>query len=130
MSNVSQNAYCTFVILFNVQIFQIMKWIYLSLGLIFESVGFATLKLSEGFTKTLPVVATVVVDLIALAFLVLALKKFEVSFVYMMAAGVGTVLIVLTNFIVFKQSLNWIQILSIILIILGSIGLQSQGNTH
>jgi multidrug transporter EmrE-like cation transporter len=107
-----------------------MKWIFLSLALICESVGFATLKFSQGFTKTIPTVATVLVDLIALAFFVLALKKFETSFVYMIAAGVGTVLVVLTNFLVFKQTLNWIQIGCIILIIVGSVGLQSQGNTH
>lgn len=107
-----------------------MKWIYLSLALICESVGFATLKFSAGFTKTLPTVATIVVDLIALLFFVMALKKFETSFVYMIAAGVGTVLIVLTNVFIFKQTLNWIQIASIILIIIGSVGLQSQGSTH
>lgn len=107
-----------------------MKWIYLSLALVCESVGFATLKLSQGFTKTIPTVATVLVDLIALAFFVLALKKFETSFVYMIAAGVGTVLVVLTNVLVFKQPLNWIQVVCIILIIVGSVGLQSQGNTH
>ena len=107
-----------------------MKWIYLSLALICESIGFAALKFSEGFTKTIPTVATVLVDLLALVFFVLALKKFETSFVYMIAAGVGTVLVVLTNVIVFKQQLNWIQISCIILIIIGSVGLQSQGNTH
>jgi multidrug transporter EmrE-like cation transporter len=107
-----------------------MKWIFLSLALICESVGFATLKFSQGFTKTIPTVATVLVDLIALAFFVLALKRFETSFVYMIAAGVGTVLVVLTNVLVFKQHLNWIQIGCIILIIVGSVGLQSQSNTH
>ncbi|MBC7937658.1 MAG: multidrug efflux SMR transporter [Rhizobacter sp.] len=107
-----------------------MKWIYLSLALVCESVGFATLKFSQGFTKTSPTVATVLVDLIALLFFVLALKKIEASFVYMIAAGVGTVLIVLTNVIVFKQTLNWIQIACIVLIIVGSVGLQSQGYTH
>jgi multidrug transporter EmrE-like cation transporter len=107
-----------------------MKWIFLSLALICESVGFATLKFSQGFTKTIPTVATVLVDLIALTFFVLALKRFETSFVYMIAAGVGTVLVVLTNVLVFKQHLNWIQIGCIILIIVGSVGLQSQGNTH
>jgi multidrug transporter EmrE-like cation transporter len=107
-----------------------MKWLFLFLALVCESVGFATLKFSEGFTKMLPSVATVAVDLIALVFFVLALKKFETSFVYMIAAGVGTVFIVLTNVIVFKQTLNWVQIASIILIIVGSVGLQSQGNTH
>jgi multidrug transporter EmrE-like cation transporter len=107
-----------------------MKWIYLSLALICEGVGFATLKLSQGFTKTIPTISTVLVDLTALVFFVLALKKFETSFVYMIAAGVGTVLVVLTNVLVFKQPLNWIQITCIILIIVGSVGLQSQGNTH
>lgn len=103
---------------------------YLFLGLIFESLGFAALKFSQGFTKTLPTIATILVDIIALLFFIMALKKFETSFVYMMAAGVGTVLIVCTNLIVFRQSLNWIQIVSIILIIVGSVGLQSQGNIH
>jgi quaternary ammonium compound-resistance protein SugE len=107
-----------------------MKWLFLSLALICESVGFAALKFSHGFTKTAPTIATVLVDLLALVFFVLALKKFETSFVYMIAAGVGTVLVVLTNVIVFKQTLNWIQIACIILIIVGSVGLQSQGNTH
>lgn len=107
-----------------------MKWIYLAFGLICESIGFATLKFSAGFSKTLPTLATVFIDLLALAFFVLALKKFETSFVYIIAAGVGTVLVVLTNVVVFKQTLNWIQIACIILIIIGSVGLQSQGNTH
>jgi multidrug transporter EmrE-like cation transporter len=107
-----------------------MKWIYLSLALVCESIGFATLKFSQGFTKTMPTIATVLVDLIALAFFVLALKKFETSFVYMIAAGVGTVLVVITNVAIFKQTLNWIQIVCILLIIVGSIGLQSQGSTH
>jgi multidrug transporter EmrE-like cation transporter len=107
-----------------------VKWIYLSLALLCESIGFATLKFSEGFTKLTPSIATVVVDLIALVFFIIALKKFETSFVYMMGAGVGTALIVLTNGLVFKQTLNWTQIISIVLIIAGSIGLQSQGSTH
>ena len=96
----------------------------------FESAGFVALKFSQGFTKTMPTIATVLVDLIALLFFVLALKKIETSFVYMIAAGVGTVLVVLTNVLVFKQTLNWVQITCIILIIAGSVGLQSQGNTH
>jgi multidrug transporter EmrE-like cation transporter len=107
-----------------------MKWMYLSLALFCESIGFATLKFSQGFSKTIPSIATVLIDLFALVFFVLALKRFETSFVYMIAAGMGTVLVVLTNIVVFKQTLNWIQVACIILIIIGSVGLQSQGNTH
>lgn len=107
-----------------------MKWVFLSAALVCEAIGFATLKFSQGFTKTIPTIATVLVDLTALIFFILALKKFETSFIYMMAAGVGTVLIVLTNVVLFKQPLNWIQIACIILIIAGSVGLQSQGSIH
>jgi quaternary ammonium compound-resistance protein SugE len=107
-----------------------MKWMYLSLALICETIGFATLKHSQGFTKTTFTIATIIVDLTALLFFVFALKKFETSFVYMIAAGVGTALIVLTNVVVFKQPLNWVQIACIILIIIGSVGLQSQAGAH
>jgi paired small multidrug resistance pump len=106
-----------------------MRWIYLSIGLIFETVGFVTLKYSENLTKTAPIILTVAADLTALFFLILALKKFETSFVYMVAAGFGTALIVIANVIIFKQTLNWIQVASIISIVVGSVGLHSQG-TH
>lgn len=48
----------------------------------------------------------------------------------MIAAGVGTALIVVANHIVFKQTFNAIQITSIVLIIVGSVGLQSQGGAR
>jgi multidrug transporter EmrE-like cation transporter len=107
-----------------------VKWIHFSLALLFETVGFATLKFSHGFTKTIPNIATVLADLLALLFFVLALRKFETGFVYIIATGAGTVLVVLTNAIVFRQTLNWVQIASIILILTGSIGLQSQGSKY
>jgi small multidrug resistance pump len=106
-----------------------MKWLYLLFGLLFESIGFVTLKYSEGFTKLKPTVATILIDLFTLIFFMLALRKFETSFVYMVGAGIGTALIVIANYIVFKQPLNWVQIASILLIITGTVGLQSQGST-
>lgn len=126
-----QFHYRTFVLLFTYSNLNYhMKWIFLTLALVCESIGFATLKYSQGFTKTSATLATIIVDLSALGFFILSLKKFETSFVYMIAAGVGSVLVVLTNYLVFKQSLNWIQFTSIFLIVIGSVGLQSQGNTH
>ena len=106
-----------------------MRWIYLSAGLLFETIGFVALKYSQNLTRTVPIVLTILADLTALALFILALKKFETSFVYMIAAGVGTALVVVANFLVFKQTLNWIQVLSIILIIVGTVGLHSQ-NAH
>jgi small multidrug resistance pump len=107
-----------------------MRWIYLSAALFFETCGFIALKYSDNLTKAVPVGLTVLADLTALVFFVLALKKFETSFVYLIAAGCGTALIVVANNLVFRQTYNPIQIVSIILIIIGSVGLQSQGGTH
>jgi small multidrug resistance pump len=108
-----------------------MRWIYLLTALIFETCGFVALKYSDNLTKIVPLGLTVLADLTALAFFILALRKFEVSFVYMIAAGVGTALIVVANNIVFKQAFNSIQVISIVLIIIGSVGLQSQrGAAH
>ncbi len=107
-----------------------MKWIYLFAGLTFETCGFIALKYSQNLTRTVPLVLTILADLAALAFFILALKKTETSFVYMIAAGLGTSLIVVANYFVFKQTLNWVHIISIPFIVVGSVGLQSQGGTH
>jgi small multidrug resistance pump len=105
---------------------KIMKWTYLLLALIFESTGFVALKYSNGFTKTWPVVWTVLFDLLALWMFVISFKKFETSFVYMIASGVGTAMVVISNYLIFKQTLNWIQVISIVLIIIGTVGIYSQ----
>ncbi len=107
-----------------------MKWIYIILALIFENLGFIALKESNGFTKTYPIIWTIVFDLLALVMFFICLKKFETAFVYMIAAGVGTAMVVVSNYLVFKQQLNWIQIVSIILIIIGTVGIQSQSTEH
>ena len=107
-----------------------MKWFYLTAGLIFEACGFIALKYSQNLTRTFPIVLMVLADLAALAFFVSAIKAFEPSFVYVMATGLGTALIVVANRLVFDETLNWTQIISITLIVIGSVGLQSQGGVH
>ena len=107
-----------------------MKWIYLLAALFFETGGFIALKYSDNLTRFIPIGLTVLADLTALLFFIFALKNFETSFVYLITAGLGTALIIVANVVIFKQSLNSIQIISIVLIIIGVVGLQSQGGTH
>lgn len=107
-----------------------MKWLYLAAGLLFETIGFISLKYSKGLTQTVPAIVTVAVDLAALFFFVLALRRFETSFVYMVAAGLGTALVVIANAVVFRQSLTWFQAGCVLLIIIGTVGLQSAGGAH
>jgi small multidrug resistance pump len=107
-----------------------MKWLFLSSALIFECIGFISLKYSQGFTKLFPSILTVVVDLLALLFFFFCLKRFETSFLYMIGAGVGTALIVAANALIFKQIPTTNQVICILLIILGTVGLQNQNTAH
>lgn len=89
------------------------------------------MKLSEGFTRTLPSVMIFVCYAIAFTFVTFAIKKIEISVAYTVWAGVGTAAIALIGILYFKESVNIFKILSIALIILGVIGLKlSSGNSH
>jgi small multidrug resistance pump len=101
-----------------------MHWITLLLAIIFEVTGTTAMKLSEGFTKPLPSVAMTLFYILSLAMLTLALKKIDVSVAYAIWSGVGTALIALIGIWVFGESLSILKITSIILIIIGVVGLQ------
>jgi len=98
-------------------------WIYLILAIVFEVLGTTAMKLSEGFTKTMPSVAMGVFYLLSLTMLTLALKKFDVSVAYAIWSGLGTALITLIGIWYFKEPATMIKVGSIALIIIGVVGL-------
>ena len=101
-----------------------MGWLYLILAIAFEVAGTTFMKLSDGFTKTMPSIAMFIFYLLSLTALTFALKKFEVSTAYAIWSGLGTVLITIVGIMVFKESISIVKVLSIALIIIGVIGLQ------
>ncbi len=98
-------------------------WIYLISAIVFEVLGTTAMKLSEGFTKTMPSVAMGVFYLLSLTMLTLALKKFDVSVAYAIWSGLGTALITLIGIWYFKEPATMIKVGSIALIIIGVVGL-------
>ena len=86
--------------------------------------GTTAMKLSEGFTKTLPSVAMTLFYILSLAMLTLTLKKIDVGVAYAIWSGVGTALIAGIGVVLFGESLTPLKIASIVLIILGVVGLQ------
>ena len=99
-------------------------WIYLLLAILFEVAGTTAMKLSEGFTKTMPSIAMALFYILSLVMLTLTLKKIDVSIAYAIWSGLGTALIAGIGIMVFGESLTPLKIASIALIILGVIGLQ------
>lgn len=102
-----------------------MQWLYLAIGIVFEVLGTLYMKKADGFTKLLPSVLVFVCYALALACLVMVLKKMgEISVVYAIWASAGTALIAIIGMIWFKEPVTPIKIASIFLIVLGILGLE------
>ena len=101
-----------------------MSWLYLVLAIIFETFGTTALKMSNGFSVLLPSVATIITYILCFLFLSFALKTIDVSVAYAIWSAFGILLISIIGIIFFHESINFIKIISILLIIFGTVGLK------
>jgi small multidrug resistance pump len=87
------------------KILDIMQaWVYLSAAILLEVAGTTSMKLSQGFTRTLPSVLIFVFYALSFVALTLALKRLELSVAYVIWAGVGTALTTITlAFCIFRS---------------------------
>ncbi len=106
-----------------------MSWLYLITAIIFEVSGTTSMKLSQGFSRTLPSVMIFVLYAVSFCFLTLALKKIEVSIAYAIWSGIGTALIGAIGILWFRESLTLMKMISLALIIAGVIGLHMSSGT-
>ncbi|MBL1198262.1 MAG: DMT family transporter [Nostoc sp. ZfuVER08] len=102
-----------------------ISWIYLIAAILFEVSGTTCMKLSEGFTKIVPSVFIFICYGFSFTFLTLALKKLEVSVAYSVWAGLGTITVAMIGIIWFRESATLSKLISIVLIIIGLIGINS-----
>lgn len=100
-----------------------ISWLYLFVAIAFEVSGTIAMKLSDGFTRMVPLMTMFIFYGIGLTLLTLALRKIELSVAYAIWSGLGTALIGIVGIIWFKESTTLLKIISICLIIIGVIGL-------
>lgn len=96
-----------------------MKYIFLSLAIIFEVVGSSFMKSSDGFTKWQPTAIFIAAYITCFYFLSLALKTIPLGTAYAIWAGLGIVLTAGVSVIVFKQKLDSPAIIGIAFIVVG-----------
>ena len=101
-----------------------MKWVILSIGILFEVLGTVCMKYAEGFTKIIPSVLVFVFYGISLAALVFLLQKMQVSIAYAIWASAGTALIAVLGIIFFKEPVTVAKLISLAFIIIGILGLE------
>lgn len=104
-----------------------MHWFFLVMAILSEVAGTVCMKLSAGFSKTLPSVLMWVFYGICFAFLAFTLKKIDVGVAYAIWSGVGTALIAAVGVIYFREPLTLPRIIGLVTIILGVIILKLSG---
>ena len=101
-----------------------MAWLILVLAGLLETVWAMGLKFSQGFTKPLPTVITILAILTSLGLLGLALKTLPVGTAYAVWTGIGSVGTVIFGIVLLHESTNPLRLACIALILLGIIGLK------
>ena len=107
-----------------------MSWLYLVAAIVLEVSGTTAMKLSQGFTKMLPSVLMFLFYGLSLSALTLALKHIDVSVAYAVWSGLGLALIATVGVLWLKEPLNTLKVVSLMLIIIGVIGLNLSGDVH
>lgn len=101
-----------------------MAWVYLFIAGIAE-IGWAIgMKYTDGFTKPVPTILTVVVMAISVVFLAMAVKHLPLGTAYAIWTGIGTLGTVILGIWLFNEPSDLIRMLCIGLIIVGIIGLK------
>lgn len=101
-----------------------MSWIYLFIAGIFEVFWATTMKMSNGFTNLKFSLLTILGMMISFLFLSFAIKQIQLSIAYPVWTGIGAIGSILVGVLLFKDSVNPVTWIFIILLIIGIIGIK------
>ncbi|MBD3584527.1 quaternary ammonium compound efflux SMR transporter SugE [Salinimonas sp. HHU 13199] len=101
-----------------------MNWLILIFAGLLEVVWAVGLKYTQGFTKPLPSVVTVIAMAASFYCLSLAMRSLPLSIAYTVWIGIGMVGAVLFGIVFLKEPVNLFKIISVLLIIAGILGLK------
>ncbi|WP_425318415.1 quaternary ammonium compound efflux SMR transporter SugE [Pseudomonas nitroreducens] len=101
-----------------------MSWIILFVAGLFE-VGWAVgLKYTEGFTRPIPTILTVLAIITSMGLLGVAMRNLPLGTAYAIWTGVGAVGTVIVGIVLFGESMAPVRLLSVALILCGLGGLK------
>jgi small multidrug resistance pump len=106
-----------------------MGWLYLSLAIALEVAAATTMKMSDGLSRFWPSALMVVFYLLCFLAMVKSLEYLQIGVMYAIWAGVGTAAIAVIGVILFGDSMPFIKIMGIGLIIIG-VAMVNLGGAH
>lgn len=101
-----------------------IAWIILLSAGLLEIVWAFALKYSEGFTRWLPSILGISTAIISFILLTIALKSLPIGTAYAVWVGIGALGVAIFGIIVLGESTEPLRIISLLLIVMGVIGLK------
>lgn len=102
-----------------------MPWLFLVGAILTEVAATTALKLSEGFTRLVPSIVVVIGYITAFAMLSQALTRgMGIGVAYGVWAAVGVALVAIIGVVFLGESMTWVQVAGIALVIAGVLALE------
>ncbi|EKD54757.1 MAG: hypothetical protein ACD_60C00046G0004 [uncultured bacterium] len=105
-------------------------WWYLMVAIPFGVLGTLSMKLSNGFLRWKSSLCILVFYTISFVALTLAIQKIDLSIVYALWSGIGTILVAILGVFLLGESISIKKIFSIGLIVLGVLGIHLANAYH
>lgn len=102
--------------------------VYLVLTILAETCAVLFMKAAEGFQHRWFTISAMIAYGLGFIFLTMALKSLPAGLANAVWAGASTILVAVCGVWLFKEHLNSIQIISLVLIIVGLVGLNVSGS--
>lgn len=96
-----------------------MGYLYLTGAIVMELVGTTFLKYSDGFSKLIPAITCITSYIICFFLLSKSLQNLSLSVAYATWSGVGIIAALILSALIFKEGINGLGVLGIILIVSG-----------
>lgn len=106
------------------------SWICLVVAILFGVLGTISMKLSEGLQKWKPSICLFIFYTISFIALTLALQRIDMSIVYAIWSGVGTILVAIIGILVFEESISLKKMISLLFIVVGVLGIHLTNAFH
>ncbi len=101
-----------------------MAWIFLMIAGVFEIFWAAFLKMSNGFTRPVYSICTILGMIISFYFLAQATKTLPISTGYAIWTGIGAVGAAVTGVMIFKETMTLNHVFFLTLLLAGIVGLK------
>ena len=101
-----------------------MAWVYLIVAGVFECGWAIGIKYTDGFTKLVPSVLTIIAMAVSFWFLSMAMKTIPVGTAYAIWTGIGAVGVAILGMVLLEESRDVMRIFCLLLIVSGIVGLK------